>query len=427
MPWCSFPWHKLLPRLAQKNCCLNLIDEFTSLFSPKVTFAGSLRKAFPWKQAFVDISVFPWLGKQRPRFAQGQPKGYFQMKELHRTTKAIAQMNADWKVENAHDAEFNVPTCAEVATKIWALLGSQGANSDPVSSKWFDTGWYHVSHPGFLNWFDTGSYVNVNICPFHNHAKRTCSLNLGPSFLCHMPSVTTKKRFFGLGPPSLPEWAVQLLCEMAPYIEICYACWRGAGGGVPKKNMYQSVNHTQCASQCASCASYFYHLLFMRELAVQWVITVLMWSTPSRRTAPVLFSVLKWMLIERWTRPSMLSSMCQHVARLQFDSCAKKQSLCGTVMMAWIWHVWINAIVFVPAAKAPPKARAKELSYNCLNLANSGQHPCFGPNWFIQFCHIYGDEYGVPGKALPRKQANVDTGHQIRPRVISPRANERTS
>ena len=105
----------------------------------------------------------------------------------------------------------------------------------------------------------------------------------------------------------------------------------------------------------------------------------------------------------------------------------KEQSLCGTVMMAWIWHVWINAIVFVPAAKAPPKARAKELSYNCLNLANSGQHPCFGPNWFIQFCHIYGDEYGVPGKALPRKQANVDTGHQIRPRVISPRANERTS
>ena len=228
MPWCSFPWHKLLPRLAQKNCCLNLIDEFTSLFSPKVTFAGSLRKAFPWKQAFVDISVFPRLGKQRPRFAQGQPKGYFQMKELHRTTKAIAQMNADWKVENAHYAEFNVPTCAEVATRIWALLGSQGANSDPVSSKWFDSGWYHMSHPGFLNWFDTGAYVNI--CPFHNHAKRTCSLNLGPSFLCHMPSVT-KKSFFWPRTPSPPEWAVQLLCEMAPYIEICYACWRGAGGG----------------------------------------------------------------------------------------------------------------------------------------------------------------------------------------------------
>ena len=39
--------------------------------------------------------------------------------------------------------------------------------------------------------------------------------------------------------------------------------------------------------------------------------------------------------------------MCQHVARLQFDSCAEKDSLSGTVMMAWIWHVWINAMVFV--------------------------------------------------------------------------------
>ena len=42
MPWCSFPWHKLVPRLAQKNChtvySLNLIHEFTSLlpFCPKV-------------------------------------------------------------------------------------------------------------------------------------------------------------------------------------------------------------------------------------------------------------------------------------------------------------------------------------------------------------------------------------------------------
>ena len=92
MPWCSFPWHKLLPSLAQKTCCtvsLNLIHELTSLFSPKVIFAGSLRKAFPRKHAFVDIKVFLWLGKQRPRFAQGQPKGYLQLKELHRTSMLI--------------------------------------------------------------------------------------------------------------------------------------------------------------------------------------------------------------------------------------------------------------------------------------------------------------------------------------------------
>ena len=39
------------------------------------------------------------------------------------------------------------------------------------------------------------------------------------------------------------------------------------------------------------------------------------------------------MLIESWRRLNMLSSMCQHVARLQFDSCAEKDSLCGQVMI----------------------------------------------------------------------------------------------
>ena len=80
----------------------------------------------------------------------------------------------------------------------------------------------------------------------------------------------------------------------------------------------------------------------------------------------------------------MLSSMRQHVTRLQFGSCAKKDSLCGIVMI----HDGLNlrcldqchAIVFVPAAKAPPEAGAKELSYKSLNLAYSAQHPCFGPN-----------------------------------------------
>ena len=62
---------------------LDLIHEFTSLFLPKVIYAGLPRKTLPRKQAFVDISIFLWLRKQPPRFAQGQPKGYFQLKELH--------------------------------------------------------------------------------------------------------------------------------------------------------------------------------------------------------------------------------------------------------------------------------------------------------------------------------------------------------
>ena len=106
----------------------------------------------------------------------------------------------------------------------------------------------------------------------------------------------------------------------------------------------------------------------------------------------------KWMLIERWRRPSMLSSMCQHVARLQVDSCAEKHSLCGTVMMAWIWHVWINAMVLVPMAQAPPNAGAKELSRNSLNLIQE-LTSLFSPEVIVA---------GLPGKAFPRKHAFVD-------------------
>ena len=46
-----------------------------------------------------------------PRFAQGQPNGYFQMKELDRTTEPIARMNVETKLEKAEFAEFNLPTC----------------------------------------------------------------------------------------------------------------------------------------------------------------------------------------------------------------------------------------------------------------------------------------------------------------------------
>ena len=60
-------------------------------------FAGLPRKAFPLKQAKVDVSVFRWLRKQRPRFTRDKPKGYFQTKELERTTEAIARVNDRWR------------------------------------------------------------------------------------------------------------------------------------------------------------------------------------------------------------------------------------------------------------------------------------------------------------------------------------------
>ena len=148
---------------------LNLIHEFTSLFSPKVIFAGLPGKAFPRKHAFVDISVFLWLRKQRPRFAQGQPKGYSQLKELHRTTQAIAQMNADWKVEKGHYAEFNVPTCCKIA--VWLLR----RETQPLWNS-HDSWWPELKMFGSMPW-----------CSFPWHkllpslAQKTCftvSLNL---------------------------------------------------------------------------------------------------------------------------------------------------------------------------------------------------------------------------------------------------------
>ena len=53
---------------------LNLIHEFRSLFRRKVIFAGLLRKAYPQKHAFVDMSVFlvaQATAKICPKPAQG--------------------------------------------------------------------------------------------------------------------------------------------------------------------------------------------------------------------------------------------------------------------------------------------------------------------------------------------------------------------
>ena len=77
------PMAKALPKAGAKLLYSpNLIHEFTSSCSRNVIYASLFGKAFPRKQAFVDISVFLWLCKQQPRFARGQPKGYVQMKEL---------------------------------------------------------------------------------------------------------------------------------------------------------------------------------------------------------------------------------------------------------------------------------------------------------------------------------------------------------
>ena len=63
----------------------------------------------------------------------------------------------------------------------------------------------------------------------------------------------------------------------------------------------------------------------------------------------------------------MLSSTCQHVATLQFDSCA------------------INAMVFLPLAQAPPRADpgAKEVLYSLQSKFDPSLHPCFQRTCFM--------------------------------------------
>ena len=77
-------------------------------------------------------------------------------------------------------------------------------------------------------------------------------------------------------------------------------------------------------------------------------------------------AILEWKnLIEQlnlWSQHAPICAItCQHCPTVQFVSWAETDSLCGRVMMAWIWHVWINAMVIVFMAQAPPKPDAKRI------------------------------------------------------------------
>ena len=125
----------------------------------------------------------------------------------------------------------------------------------------------------------------------------------------------------------------------------------------------------------------------------------------------------------------MLSSICQHVARLQFVSCAEKDSLCGTVMI----HDGLNLRCLDQCHGVRSHGKSYSQSWRNRIVIQQSESilertPTIADSILVSdqtdlfSFATYGDEYGVPRKALPRKQANVDTGHQIRPRVISPRA-----
>ena len=89
-------------------------------------------------------------GQDSPK--ANQPKGSFQLKELHRTTTAIGQMNPDWKVEKAQYAEFNVPTCGKIA--VWQLC----SETQPLW-KCHDSWWPELKMFGSMPWCSFPGYT----------------------------------------------------------------------------------------------------------------------------------------------------------------------------------------------------------------------------------------------------------------------------
>ena len=81
---------------------------------------GLLGKAWRNKQAFdrhLWHSVVPQTNSQDS--PKASPRVIFNWKNFIEPLKLIAQMNADWKVDKAQYAEFNVPTCGKIA--VWQL------------------------------------------------------------------------------------------------------------------------------------------------------------------------------------------------------------------------------------------------------------------------------------------------------------------
>ena len=222
------------------------------------------RQALPPKQANVDT------GHQ---ILPGLAQGSFQRKELDRTTKAIAQINADRKVEKAQYAEFNAPTCDKIA--VWQLCKERQP--------------FCKSHD--LWWPELKMFGSMPQCSFLLHKLLRASELLYSSLnlIDEFTSLFLPKMIYA---GSLRKAASQ----KHAFVDISVFLWLTNNGQVlptarPRvifgwKNFIEQLKH-----------------------------------------------ILKWMLIEKWRRPSMLSSMCQHVARLQFDSCPEKHSLCGTVIM----------------------------------------------------------------------------------------------
>ena len=130
MPWCSFPWHKLLPRLTQNNFYAvysqNLIHEFD-----EGEFCTCAWKAFPSKQGFVDIRwhqcfcVCASSGQDSPK---ASPMAIFKLKNSIGQPNPLLEwvLNEMWRRLSLLSSK-----CQQVATLNLSAV-QRPANSKPV-------------------------------------------------------------------------------------------------------------------------------------------------------------------------------------------------------------------------------------------------------------------------------------------------------
>ena len=151
---------------------------------------------------------------------------------LHRTTKAIAQMNADWKVGKAQYAEFNVPTCGKIA--VWQLC-----RETQPSWNSHDSWWPELNMFGSMPWCSFPWHKVLQKAGFF---QKSCiealliesGFSLPYAFRYKMPRFLPRT-------PLPPEWAVQLFMWDGTVYWNLLCLFRG-GGSQPKSSGFVTAN-----------------------------------------------------------------------------------------------------------------------------------------------------------------------------------------
>ena len=194
-------------------------------------------------------------------------------------------MNVEWKLEKAEFAEFNLPTCDNIASHQLCR------ERQPL--------W--KSHDG-LKWTCLDQCHGVR---FHGtNCQTVYSLNLILSL--HLHTFTS-------------VFSTNLL-----YV------------GLPRKAFPGKQAKVDTGHQCFSVGSQ----ATPQDSPKASPMAIFKWKILIGQLNPL----LEWMWMkvgEGWMPTRRKPNMCHYVLTLHLISCAEKNSLCGRVMMAWIQPVWI--------------------------------------------------------------------------------------